>query len=51
MGRTARTEPQCLYEGALYLIFIVPNMYNMANFVSVAKFRKVTVYRTRTLGY
>ena len=23
MGRTACTEPQCLYKGALYLIFVV----------------------------
>jgi len=24
MGRTACTEPQCLYKGALYLFFFVP---------------------------
>jgi hypothetical protein len=25
MGRTACTDPQCLYKGALYLTFICPN--------------------------
>jgi len=25
MGRTACTEPQCLYKGALYLTFLRPN--------------------------
>jgi len=33
MGRTACTEPQCLYKGALYLIFIPqkPVIFNVKN--------------------
>ena len=27
MGRTACTEPQCLYKGALYLNFYFTDMY------------------------
>ena len=28
MGRTACTEPQCLYKGALYLLFYIENVLN-----------------------
>jgi len=29
MGRTACTEPQCLYKGALYLTFCVTVSYSI----------------------
>ena len=29
MGRTASTEPQCLYKGALYLTFFLVNIINV----------------------
>jgi hypothetical protein len=31
MGRTACTEPQCLYKGALYLNLTIPFMFSMIN--------------------
>ena len=40
MGRTACTEPQCLYKGALYLFIAPPPQRQSVN----AVWTKVTVY-------
>jgi hypothetical protein len=36
MGRTACTEPQCLYKGALYLIVLFNDTVNISGFIAAS---------------
>jgi hypothetical protein len=43
MGRTACTEPQCLYKGALYLYLILPPFVNIYKWNSNQTFNNASV--------
>jgi len=47
MGRTAYTEPQCLYKGALYLyLYQLKRYVNAQIFYHVTPFRLLNSYRS-----
>jgi len=41
MGRTACTEPQCLYKGALHLYSVLVGLYKLGNEFSAFRGRRV----------
>ena len=43
MGRTACTEPQCLYEGALYFILLVAIDHEPNSYFCIAIFFKIYI--------
>ena len=51
MGRTACTEPQCLYKGALYLTFYKDVLFEYRLFVLYRKYRIFAYFSTLKTYY